>query len=43
MIMKALDEKIQIEEQVLEKFERKWFSVIEWGWNYSWLIKIKHE
>ena len=31
MIMKALDEKIEIEEQKLEKFERKGFTVIEWG------------
>jgi len=31
-VIKPLEEKIEIEEQVLEKFERKGFSVIEWGW-----------
>jgi hypothetical protein len=31
MVMKALDKKIEIKEQKLEKFERKGFSVVEWG------------
>ncbi len=31
MIMKKLDKKINIKEQKLKKFERKWFTVIEWG------------
>ena len=31
MLIKALDEKIEIKPQVLEKFKRKGFSVIEWG------------
>lgn len=30
-VIQPLDEKVEIEEQKLEKFERKWFSVIEWG------------
>jgi len=30
MVFKWLDEKIEIEEQKLENFERKWFSVVEW-------------
>ena len=31
MVYKALNEKINLPEQKLEKFERKGFSVIEWG------------
>jgi len=31
-VIQPLDQKIEIEEQKLEKFERKWFSVIEWWW-----------
>ncbi len=31
MAFKALDEKIEIEEQVLQPFTREGFSVIEWG------------
>ncbi|MCP4523359.1 MAG: hypothetical protein GY828_04005 [Candidatus Gracilibacteria bacterium] len=31
MVMKPLDKMIKIEEQKLEKFERKGFSVVEWG------------
>lgn len=30
MVIKPLDQKLEIEEQKLEKFNRKWFSVIEW-------------
>lgn len=29
-VIKPLKEKIDIQEQVLEKFDRKWFSVVEW-------------
>lgn len=32
MVIKPLDEKIDIEEQKLSTFIRKWFSVVEWGW-----------
>ncbi len=31
MVFKWLDEKIEIEKQEMKNFERKWFSVIEWG------------
>jgi hypothetical protein len=31
MVAKPLTESIQIPEQKLQKFERKWFSVVEWG------------
>ena len=31
MAYKALDKKIEIEEPVIEPFERKGFTVIEWG------------
>ena len=31
MVYKALDEKIEIEEPVLESFERNGFTVVEWG------------
>jgi len=31
-VIKPLDSKIDIPEQKLEKFDRKWFSVVEWGW-----------
>ncbi len=31
MVFKALDEEIEIEEQILEPFERSGFAVIEWG------------
>jgi hypothetical protein len=31
MVAKPLDVPIQIEPQTLEKFERKGFSVVEWG------------
>ena len=33
MLMKPLKEKIKIKPQVLEKFKRKGFAVIEWGWS----------
>ena len=36
MVMKSLDEKIEIKEQKLEKFERKGFVVVEW-----WGSKLK--
>jgi len=29
-VIKPLEEKIDIQEQVLEKFDKKWFSVVEW-------------
>ena len=35
MDYKWLDEKIEVSEQKLKKFERKGFSVIEWWWNYK--------
>jgi hypothetical protein len=31
MVAKPLDEAIEIEAQTFEKFERKWFTVVEWG------------
>lgn len=31
-VIKPLKEKIDIQEQVLERFDRKWFSVVEWWW-----------
>lgn len=31
MVLKPLEEKIKIEEQKLKHFERKWFTVVEWG------------
>jgi len=31
MVYKALDKNIDIKPQKLEKFKRKWFSVVEWG------------
>jgi hypothetical protein len=31
MVIKPLDEKIDITEQKLKTFDRKWFSVVEWG------------
>lgn len=31
-VIKPLKEKIEIQEQVLERFDRKWFSVVEWWW-----------
>lgn len=31
MVVKPLREFIEIQEQKLHKFERKWFSVVEWG------------
>jgi hypothetical protein len=31
MVWKKLDKKIDIPEQKIEKFNRKGFSVIEWG------------
>ena len=30
IVIKPIEEYIQIEEQKLDKFNRKWFSVIEW-------------
>lgn len=30
-VIKPLEEKIEIQEQELERFDRKWFSVVEWG------------
>lgn len=30
-VIKPLEEKIDIQEQELERFDRKWFSVVEWG------------
>ncbi len=33
MIMKSLEEKIEIKTQKLKSFKRKGFTVIEWGWN----------
>ena len=35
MDYKWLDDKIEVSEQKLKKFERKGFSVIEWWWNYK--------
>ncbi|MBF0913790.1 hypothetical protein HXK64_02405 [Candidatus Gracilibacteria bacterium] len=35
MDYKGLDEKVEVVEQKLKKFERKGFSVIEWGGNYK--------
>jgi len=32
MVIKPLENKIEIEEQKIKTFNRKWFSVIEWGW-----------
>ena len=31
MVYKALEEKIEIEEPVLESFDRNGFTVVEWG------------
>jgi len=32
MLSKSLDKPIEIETQTFDKFERKWFTVVEWGW-----------
>lgn len=32
MVTKALDKPIEIQKQDFSKFERKWFSVVEWWW-----------
>ncbi len=31
MVTKPLDKPIKIEPQTFDKFERKWFTVVEWG------------
>jgi hypothetical protein len=31
MVIKPLEEPINIEPQDFNKFERKWFTVVEWG------------
>jgi len=31
MIMKAVDKNTKVKPQILKKFERKWFTVVEWG------------
>jgi len=32
MVIKPLENKIKIEKQEIKTFNRKWFSVVEWGW-----------